>query len=177
MSYLFMKIDIHPVKFDKSLANIKKWNIAEEDKKAIPEFCRDLGLGKINMGKRLSEKGQTRYLFSLKVSLTFFKKPSSKLIVKDIENFDQALNSGKLKSKKKKIYSMGTQSKLKVHLLGYLKWKLGKTKGVELAGWLDKRVPSKTPEYLKEEEIIKLYKACKDAKGRFMIAILFDAGC
>ncbi len=171
-----MKIDIHPVKLDKSLANIKKWNIDVEDKKALPEFCRDLGLGKINRGKRLPEKGQMKYLFSLRVSLTFFKKPSSKLIVKDIENFDQALNSGKLKSQKKRKYSMGTQSKLKVHLSAYLKWKLGKTKGVELTGWLDKRVPSKTPEYLKEEEIIKLYKACKDAKGRFMIAVLFDSG-
>ncbi len=174
---LSMKIDIHPLKLDKILVNIKEWDIAKEDKKALPKFCRELGLGKINRGKRLSEKGQIKYLYSLQVSLRFFKKPSSKLIVKDVEDFDQALNSGKLKSKKKrKKYSMGTQSKLKVHLFSYLKWKLSEKKGVELAGWLDKRVPTKSVEYLTEGEIIKLYKACKDAKGRFMIAVLFDGG-
>lgn len=176
MPSLSMKINIHPVKFDRVLANIKKWDIADEDKKALLEFCRDLGLGKINRGRRLLEKGQIPYLYSLQVSLTFFKKPSSKLTVKDVEDFDQALNSGKLKSKKKKNYSMGTQSQLKIHLSSYLRWKLGKTKGIELAGWLDKRVPSKSIEYLKEEEIIRLYKGCKDAKSRFMIAVLFDSG-
>jgi len=171
-----MKISTHPAKLSNLLANIKKGDIAKEDKKALPEFCRDLGLGKINKGKRLPEKGRAEYLYSLRVSLSFFKKSSSKLTIKDIEDFDQALNSGKLKTKRNKEYAIGTQSLLKVHLSIYLRWKLGEKKAVELTGWLDTRVPVKSIKYLTEGEIIKLYKACKDAKGRFMIAVLFDSG-
>ena len=34
----------------------------------------------------------------------------------------------------------------------------------------------KTPDFLKEADVEKLYKACKCAKERFLIAVLFDAG-
>jgi hypothetical protein len=58
-----------------------------------------------------------------------------------------------------------------------LKWKLGDTeKFRKLTDWLDTRVPEKTPDYLSEQEIEKLYKACKNNAERFLIAVLFDSG-
>lgn len=35
---------------------------------------------------------------------------------------------------------------------------------------------SKTPDYLKEAEIERLYKHCRDARQKFLIAVLFDSG-
>jgi hypothetical protein len=58
----------------------------------------------------------------------------------------------------------------------YLRWKSGKAKSDELAGWLDTRPPKKTPSFLKETEIEALYKHCKSSKERYLIAMLFDAG-
>ncbi len=58
----------------------------------------------------------------------------------------------------------------------YLKWKLGAQKAAELVDWLDTRNITKTPDYLKEADVEKLYKACKCAEERFLIAVLFDAG-
>lgn len=35
---------------------------------------------------------------------------------------------------------------------------------------------TKTPEFLKESEVEKLFKACKSAQERFLVAVLFDTG-
>jgi len=61
-------------------------------------------------------------------------------------------------------------------LLVFLKWKLKETKTKNIAGWLDTRDKKKTPDYLTEQEIIKLYKNCKNPSERFLITVLFDSG-
>jgi hypothetical protein len=58
----------------------------------------------------------------------------------------------------------------------YLRWKLGPEKAARLTDWLDTRHIFKTPDFLKESEVEKLFKGCKTAHERFLIAVLFDAG-
>ena len=65
---------------------------------------------------------------------------------------------------------------IRIALKIFLKWKLGEGRAVDLVGWIDTRRVNKTPDYLKESEVEKLFKACKNAKERFLLALLFDSG-
>lgn len=168
-----VKIPIHHRNVKARLKALSEWNIDNEDKKDLLKFLNDLELGKVNKGKKIGEARRLKYLTCLKIPLEFWNKPASKLTEKDIENFEKALTS-KLKSKlKKKSYTANTKSDIKKALKIYLKWKGLDNK---LYNWLDTSVPNSTPDYLKEEEIKKLYKSCKNSEERFLIAVLFDSG-
>lgn len=169
------KIPIHQTNIEKCKELILSSKISEKDKKDILDFINDLSLGKVNKGIKISESRQAKYLYLLKIPLEFFKKPTSKLILKDVEDFEKALSSDKIKSNKKLPFNDSTKSDIRKALRTYLKWKLG-AKAIPLTEWFDTRVPKKTPDFLSEQEIEKLYKNCKSASERFIIAVLFDSG-
>lgn len=73
-------------------------------------------------------------------------------------------------------YSHATRVDLRKLLRVYLRWRLGREKAEPLVGWLDTRDVFKTPDFLRETEIERLYRACKSARERFIIAVLFDTG-
>jgi len=108
--------------------------------------------------------------------LEYWNKPENKITIKDVETFEKDLSSGELQSIRGQAYSNATKVDIRRGLKIYLKWKLGETKGNKLTDWLDTRGVKKTPDYLKEIEITKLYKSCKSASERFLIAVLFDSG-
>jgi integrase len=111
----------------------------------------------------------------LKVPLEYFSKPCQKLTLKDVEAFEKAMSSGELKSMKKKPYSHSMRVDIRIALRIFLRWKLGH-RAVKLTDWFDCRDVIKTPEYLKETEVEKLYRHCKSAQERFLVAVLFDSG-
>jgi len=87
------------------------------------------------------------------------------------------LTKGEIKSKLKgTTYSISTQADIKKAIKIFFKWKLGEAKAMELVGWLDTRDITRTPDYLREQDIEKLYKECKTKEQRFLIAVLFDSG-
>ena len=154
--------------------------IPKEDREDMMEFLRLASLGKINLRKKIGNSRLLKYIENLRVCFYYFKKPFSQITLKDMENFERDLSSNKIKnSRNNKPYSENTKCDFKKALKIYLKWKLrdNNSKYAELTNWLDTIVKQKTPEYLKEEEVIKLYKGCKDSKQRFLVAVLFDAGC
>jgi len=155
---------------------ITTWKIPESVKNELVKFLEELAIGKVNRGRRISESTQIKYIRVLRCPLEFFNKPLAKLTVKDIEDFEKALYSGKLQSWKKKSYSHSMKCDMHIALKILLRWRLGDVKTMKLAGWLETRDKKKTPDYLKESEILRLYKACKSASERFLIAVLFDAG-
>src|SRR5882672_11989388 len=55
-------------------------------------------------------------------------------------------------------------------------WRLGAAKALALTDWFDTHHRLKTPDYLKEAEVERLYKHCRNARQRFLIAVLFDSG-
>lgn len=172
-----IKIDIHKRNLDSRKEAINKWKVSEEDKKDLLRFLNDLGLGKINKGKKISETRQIKYLDILKTPLGFFNKPMSKIALKDMESFEKALSSNKIKSYKNTPYAQSTKADMRRLLRIYLKWKLGNTERFrQLTDWFDTRVVKRTPDYLSEEQVEKLYKNCKNAEERFLIAVLFDSG-
>jgi integrase len=177
----YVKIEIHARNLEyrkKGFLNDKK--IPEEEKRDIVEFLRLAGLGKINLRKKIGTHRLLKYLDNLRIPIYYFKKPLDEITLKDMENFEKDLSNNTIKNKRNnKPYSDNTKSDFKKALRIYLRWKLkdNPSKFAELTNWLDTSVKTRTPEYLKEQDIIKLYKSCKDSKQRFLIAVLFDAGC
>lgn len=171
-----IKIPLHNRNLEARKESLKKWKIPDTEKKEILKFLNELELGKVNKGKKISPQRQLKYLDILKIPLEFLNKPTSKLILKDIEGFEKALSSNQIKSYKKIPYAFETKNDIRKILRIYLKWKVGIEKSLKLCGWFDTRKIKTTPEYLSEQEINKLYKSCKSNSERFLIAVLFDSG-
>lgn len=172
-----VKIEIHNRNIETRKESLLEWKIPDAEKKYLLKFLDELELGKVNKGVKISESRQSKYLDVLKTPLTFFSKTSNELTMKDIENFEKALSSGKILSLRGEPYSQSTRVDIRRALRTYLKWRLGATKADKLTDWLDTRDVVKTPDYLSESQVLKLYKACKSNAERYLIALLFDAGC
>lgn len=156
---------------------IQRWNTPQVVKEELLRFLGDLGLGKVNRGKRISPQRQLKYLFALRVPLEFFNKRTSEVTLEDIENFEKALISGELCTKdRRKPYAHSTQVDMRILLKIFLRWRLGAAKASFLTNWLDTRYRQKTPDFLKESDLERLYKHCRTAKQRFVVAVLFDTG-
>jgi len=169
LTYNFMniKIDVHKNHLIKRKIDfIPSWKVPGSTKKEIKLFIEKAKIGQVNEGRRLSDRTISKYLTLLKHSLELINKQTSKLTKKDIEVFDKKLINENLKS----------AVDYRRALLVFLKWKLGETKTKNIAGWLDTRDKNKTPDYLTEQEINKLFKNCKNPAERFLIAVLFDTG-
>jgi|TARA_R100000501_G_C2619156_1_gene112546 integrase len=162
-----VKIEVHKNNIlERKIKLLDKWKVPKETIKEIKEFIRQAQLGQVNEGKRLSDRTISKYLTLLKHSLELIKKETSEITKKDIERFEEKIMKENLKS----------VSDYRVLLKIFLKWKLGIEKTNEIAGWLDTKQKSKTPDFLKVSEIKKLYKNCKNSSERFLIAVLFDTG-
>ncbi len=171
------KIPIHEVNLKAGKASMKKWKITDEDKKDLLVFLDDLGFGKVNKGKKVGDRRQMKYLGTLRIPLEFFAKATSELTLKDVEQFEKALCSDKLKSARGSAFALSTKADIRKCLKVYLRWKFGDTdKFRNMTDWFDCRVPKKTPDYLSENQADKLYKSCKNNEERFLIAMLFDSG-
>jgi integrase/recombinase XerD len=172
-----VKIEIHHRNVEARLASLNNWNVPEEVKTSILDFLNDLELGKVNRGRKISKARQLKYLDMLKNPLEYWNKSIEDLDSADIESFEKDLTTDKIFSKrKKKPYSTESKRDIRIAVKIFLRWKLGEAKAIEIVGWLDTRRTNKTPEYLKESEVDKLYKSCKNAKERFLLAVLFDSG-
>ncbi|MCX6909140.1 MAG: hypothetical protein NTY01_14010 [Verrucomicrobia bacterium] len=170
------RIDIHNRSVATRTKRIRQWGIPLAEKKALLRFIDELALGKVNRGRRISESRQCKYLDVLRLPLEFFRKSMDRLRTKDIEAFEKAIGSGQLKSNRKAAYSHATRVDMRRALKVYLRWRLGPRKAAGLTDWLDTRTVNKTPDFLKETDIESLFKACKSAEERFLIAVLFDTG-
>jgi len=173
------KISIHWRNIEHRLEGLKTWKITEKEKEDIKLFLRDLSLGKVNRGRKIGVARQLKYLDILRAPLVFFKKDTSKLNEKDMENFDIALSKDHIKRVDGKAYSHETKRSIKIMLKNYLRWKFSgnPSKYAELTSWMDTRMPvRRTPEFLSEEEVEKLFKACKTSRERYLVAMLFDTG-
>lgn len=153
------------------------WKVPKAVKIELARFLDDLSLGKVNRGKRVSLSRQLKYLHALRGPLEFLRRPTSRLVLRDIERLERALVSGQLANHfTGKPFAHSTQVDIRLLLKVFLRWRLGEARAQELAGWLDTRPRPKTPEFLKETEVDQIYKHCRSAAQRFLIAVLFDSG-
>lgn len=161
---------------DSRIASLAKWRIGPQERHALRRFLDELALGKVNRGRRISQSRQCKYLDVLRIPLEFFGKPATRLTPKDVERFEKALAGGTITSSKGQPYMPATRVDIRRALKVYLRWRLGPEKANRLTDWLDTRSVFKTPDFLKQEEVEKLFKACKSARERYLVAVLFDSG-
>jgi len=173
------KINIHKANSNllDRIEYLNKWELNNSLKQDLILFLQDLRNGKVNKGVRVSERTCCKYISLLKAPLLHYAKPLKNLKKSDIENFDNGIARDTIKSEKKKPYSYNMKINMRIAIKTFLGWKLGKVKAEELTENFDTREKEKTPDYLKEIEIEKLFKACKTAQERYLIAVLFDGGC
>lgn len=161
------KIEIHTNnRFEVKLKNVKDWKVPDSTKKEINDFIAQASIGQVNEGRRLSPRTLSKYLSLLKHSLESINKQTTKITKEDIESFEKKLVKQNLKS----------VVDYRRSLIIFLKWKVGEVKAKSLAGWLDTRDKTKTPDYLNIKEVNLLFKNCKNIQERFLIALLFDSG-
>ena len=159
------------------LEAVDDWDVPAAVQAEVRRFVADLALGRVNVGRRLSERRQIKYLFLLRIPLTFFNTSTDRVVLADIERFERALVTDSLRRPSDdQPYSSSTKADIRKALKVFIRWRLGEAKAVTLTGWLDTRVPGRTPDYLKESEVEALYQACNTPQQRFLIAVLFDAG-
>ena len=159
------------------LQSVSDWKVPPETRVDVRLFIRELGLGKINRGKRLKDSAQIKYLHTLKIPLELINKKVDDLVIADIETFENALINDSITSTvTKKPYCHSTKVGFRKALKTFLRWRLGEAKSLELAGWLDTRNRARTPAYLSEQEVSKLFSCCRTPEQKYAIAILFDSG-
>ena len=160
-------------------------SIDNKDKIDVMNFIKDLRLGKIT-GRPVKDSSLEGYLSHLYKFLDFNTKPVIELTEQDIDMFWDALLRDKIKNIRlnknggvasSKPYSDTQKKKYKTTALMYLEWRLEEqafsiTKSLRAKF----RVQQKTHNFLTEEEILKLYRACKTTKHRYLISMLFDSG-
>lgn len=145
---------------------INKWKVPESTKKEIYKFIDKARIGQVNEGRRLNDATISKHLSTLKHTLEIINKTTTLISKSDIEQFDKILAKENLKS----VVNYRTDLKI------FLRWRLGESKATKLAGWLHTKRKKKTPDFLREDEILKLFSYCKKPSERFIIAVLFDGG-
>src|SRR5262245_48632256 len=96
---MVIRISIHPEGLAARQRGLKQWKVAASVKDEISRFLNELELGRVNRGKRISERRRLKYLDMLKTPLEFMNKPTSRLKLADIERFEKALASDRIRSK------------------------------------------------------------------------------
>jgi integrase len=171
------RIRIHRENFENRKRQLENWRVPGTVKREILRFLEDLGLGKVNRGRKLSSGRQLHYLNGLRLPLEFLNKPTAQVKLRDIEDFEKALSSGQLRNKcTGHPYAHNTLVEFRKLLKTFMRWRLGTAKASALTNWLDIHYQEKTPDFLKEAEVERLYGHCREARQRFLIAVLFDTG-
>lgn len=174
-----VKINIHSKNSDieQSLKSTEGWKLDKTLLNELKNFLDSLASGKVNEGKHLSDRTICKYIALLRSPLKFINKPSKEINADMTSKWDEGLRKDKIISEWKKPYSQNMKKDMRLALRIFLKHYLGESKALELTKFFDTREIRKTPESLSEAEIIKLYNGVKTARERFLIAVMFDAGC
>src|SRR3989344_6057327 len=122
------KVNIHNYDLEGVVDSINGWNIPQATKKELFTFLDQSALGKVNRGKKIQASTQIKYLRVLKCSMEFFNKQLDKITMKDVEAFEKALSSDKIKSRKGSPYTHSVKVDMRLALKVLLRWKIGRDK-------------------------------------------------
>lgn len=165
-------------KFDRYIEEIDKWKISSADKKLVKAFFRDYELGKIT-GRTSQKETMEHYVLYLKHALEYMNKPVNKITAKNIDKFCKDLMSDKIVSARnnKSPFSEIVKTKIRRTFRQFLEWhNPKKAANLILSLNVKSNIKQKTPEFLTEEEIDKLYRGCKNNEERYLISVLFSSG-
>jgi len=177
----FERKNIHDVNLESAIIALdKNPKISKEEKEDIKEFLRLAKLGRINKGLKLTDSRCLKYINVLRIPLEYFTNNTNDLTLKEVERFDEDLCNDLIRNKQNnKPLAQNTKVEIRKLFKIYLRWKLKDDveKFTKLTEWWDTTYKKTTPDFLSEEEIIELIEACKNKTEKFLILVLFDAGC
>jgi len=100
-------------------------DIDVKEMKDVKEFLRLSELGRINLGKKISQSRLLKYLDILRIPFVYFKKDTAKITLKEMEQFDTDLSKDKIRNKQTgKPLSQNSKVDVRKLFKIYLKWKL-----------------------------------------------------
>ncbi len=170
----YTKIPLQELRLDSRYENLKK--ISGEEFKKIKKFIDMAKNGENGKGIDISKATERKYIDAFMMAYrNVEKKKLSDLDKTDLTNLKQGMKEGKLKSKINKPYTISSQREMELLLIRFLEF-VNPKKYSGFRKWFVVRVPKNSVDYLKEEEIIKLYNACKTNEERYLICMLFDGG-
>ena len=169
------KIVSREPKYDEVLSQVPNWKVPVEIKKDVKKFFEEYQIGKIT-DYTPQDSTLESYVYYLKMAFEFLNKPVKKITEKDIDKFSNALMKNEIKSARSGHPNLSESVKIKIRrtLSQFLEWKKSKVNIRSLK--VKVRQKMKEPEYLSEAEIDKLYKSCKNAEERYLIAVLYSSG-
>ena len=171
------RIRIHRESFENRKRQLQHWKVPASGKAGTPALPRRSRTGKVNRGQKISPERQLNISTGLRVPLEFFNKATSSspcAISKTLRK--RSVPDSCATNPPGQPYAHNTQVEMRKLLKIFLRWRLGPAKALALTDWLDTHHRPKTPDFLKEAEIERLYKHCRNARQRFLIAVLFDSG-
>ncbi len=164
-----MKHDIHEYesKLKREWEKILKSSIPEESKKLLGRFKRDLEIQGISASRIWKYLSILRY-----INEKYHKKPFDEWGEEDIKivmaTVQQKVRSGE--------YSENTGYEYKKTLKKFFKWFYGEEwSGLKILRGNNKRNKSK-PDYLTEEEILKMIEHAKHLRDKALIAVTYEGG-
>lgn len=173
-------VRIHKRNLKARLETLKtREKIPVDELQELEEFLRKGQLGQINKKKPFTEARCVKYCDMLRLPLEYFGKNLSTLTLADMERFELDFSKDNMRNKLTgKPFKHNTKVEIRKLLRIYLRYrfKFDPKRLSELTDWLDVTYKPRTPEYLSELEVIKVFNACKNDRDRFIVAVLFDAG-
>lgn len=154
----------------------KKYSPSEKEFRKVLEYLRLLSLGEI-ASKSVGDVRQKKILDMLIIFYKNLKKDPEKIILDDMRDFKEKLMKDKIKKENKKPYSEATKEDISGVIVKYFEWRIPNNFSKwNLRKWFIVKFKKKTPEYLSEDEVQKLFECCKTDEERFIISGLFDMG-
>jgi len=169
------KIELQSLRLDSRYKSLKEISGKEFDK--LIKFIELNKNGEGSSGKDISEKTERKYIDAFYMVYKSLKgKELLKLTKEDLTKLKKDLKEGKIKSRFKKSYSPASIRDMQIILMRFLEHHKPEKYSL-MRKWFIVNVPKKDVEYLTEQEIEKLFRACKTNAERFLIAVLFCSGC
>jgi len=168
------KIELQDLRLDLRYNKLKE--ISKKEFIKLKEFIELNKNGEGSSGVDISEKTERKYIDAFAMVYKALKgKELLKLTKEDLTELKKKLKEGKIKSKFKRAYSLASVRDMQIILMRFLEHNKPE-KYSPMRKWFILTVPKKDVEYLTEEEIEKLFRACKTNAERYLIAVLFDSG-
>lgn len=167
--WLLMRYDIHGYenKLKREWKKILKSSIPEESKNLLERFKRDLEIQGISASRIWKYLSILRY-----INENYNRKPFDKWDEEDIKVV-MAVVQQKVRSGE---YSENTGYEYRKTLKKFFKWLYGaEWRGLKILRGNDKRNASK-PEYLTEEEILKMIEYARHLRDKALIAVTYEGG-
>jgi len=167
------KIELQDLRLDSRYKALKSLSRKEFGK--IKEFIDLSKNGEGSSGTDITDKTERKYIDAFTMTYKSVKKNLSQLTKEDLTKLKENLKTGKIKSRFGKAYSFASIRDMQLILIRFLEW-LKPDKYSGFRRWFIINVPRKDVDFLREEEIEKLYRSAKSNDERFLIAVLFDSG-